>query len=229
MSFIEINNVTKKYGSKVILDELSMSVEKGQCVAIVGQNGCGKSTLLSILAGTKKPDSGMISYNGEEADKHRDVVNKYVGYVPQENPLMSGLTVYDNLRFWYCDTDSNLEEDFRLGILKEFGLDQYRKYPVDKLSGGLKKRLSIACALASKPQVLIMDEPGAALDIICKEDIKSYLKKYLKMGGTVIIASHEETELAICDKMYLLSNGKMQQLKDKPLGSALFERMKRGE
>lgn len=226
MSIIEVKKIHKSYGKKKVLDGVSFHVEKGECVALAGANGCGKSTLLGILAGSLKADDGEILYNGENPFKNKSVFYKYAGYVPQENPLMDKLSVYDNLRFWYCDSRRSMEEDIKQGILGEFGLDEYLKVSVDKLSGGLKKRLSIACALASDPQILIMDEPGAALDIICKEDIKQYLLKYMQNGGTVILTSHEEAELSICNRMYLLKNGKTTELPEILSGKKLMERMK---
>lgn len=226
MNFIEVKDIKKSYGKKEILKGTSFSMKKGECVALAGANGCGKSTLLGVLAGTLKAASGEILYNGENPFENHKVFQKYVGYVPQENPLMDKLSVYDNLRFWYCDTGRSIENDMENGILKEFGLDVYRKYPVSKLSGGLKKRLSIACALAANPQILIMDEPGAALDVVCKEDIKRYLLKYRQEGGTVILTSHEEAELLLCDRMYLLKDGILSELADKPVGAALLERLK---
>lgn len=226
MSLIEVKDIYKSYGKKNVLNGVNFHVEKGECIALAGANGCGKSTLLGILAGSVKPDSGEVTYNGENPFKDRKVFCRYTGYVPQENPLMDKLSVYDNLRFWYCDSERSIEEDMKDGILKEFGLDSYRKYTVDKLSGGMKKRLSIACALASNPQILIMDEPGAALDIICKEDIKQYLLKYMQNGGTVVLTSHEEGELSICNRMYVLKDGKTTQLSEVLLGKKLMERMK---
>ena len=226
MNFIEVKEIKKSYGKREILKGVSFYVKKGECVALVGANGCGKSTLLGVLAGTLKAASGEILYNGENPLQNRKIFQKYVGYVPQENPLMDKLSVYDNLRFWYCDTDRSIDKDMKSGILKEFGLDTYRNYPVTKLSGGLKKRLSIACALAANPQILIMDEPGAALDIVCKEDIKRYLLKYRQQGGTVLLTSHEEAELLLCDRMYLLKEGVLSELLDKPVGAGLLERLK---
>lgn len=226
MSLVEVKNIKKTYGKRQILKGVDFRVEKGECVALVGANGCGKSTLLGILAGSLKADSGELFYNGENPFQDNKVFYKYAGYVPQENPLMDKLSVKDNLKFWYCDSKHNLKEDMETGILKEFGLDVYQNYSVEKLSGGLKKRLSIACALASDPQILIMDEPGAALDIVCKEDIKKYLLKYMKDGGTVILTSHEEAELSICSRMYLLKDGKTTELSEILFGEKLMERMK---
>ena len=96
------------------------------------------------------------------------------------------------------------------------GISTYADKRVDRLSGGQKKRLSIACALAKQPPVLIMDEPGASLDIVCKEDIKNYLQRYMQSGGTVILTSHEQTELELCSRMYLLKNGTMHELDGHP-------------
>lgn len=222
---IQVTNIFKNYGKNHILKGASFYVKKGECVAIVGANGCGKSTLLGILSGSRKLTSGNILYDGKDATKSQKLLSDYVGYVPQDNPLMDKLSVLDNLRFWYCESSQNLNEDLKTGVPARFGLNSYKKYPVEKLSGGMKKRLSIACALAKNPPILILDEPGASLDIVCKEDIKNYLKTYLKNGGTVIITSHEEAELDLCNRMYLLQNGVLTELKDKPVGHALMERM----
>ena len=97
-------------------------------------------------------------------------------------------------------------------LLDFCGLIDYRRRTVRKLSGGMKKRLSIACAIARDPQVLILDEPGASLDIVCKEDIKNYLRSYVNTGNTVIIASHETGELELCDRIYLMAGGRLTEL-----------------
>ena len=93
-----------------VFDGLDLTIEEGSFVAVLGHNGCGKSTLLGILAGSVKPDSGEVTYNGENPFKDRKVFCRYTGYVPQENPLMDKLSVYDNLRFWYCDSERSIED-----------------------------------------------------------------------------------------------------------------------
>ena len=97
-------------------------------------------------------------------------------------------------------------------VMERFGLDKYTHYTVNKLSGGMKKRLSIACSLAGAPSILILDEPGASLDIVCKTDICDYLSNYGKNGGTVIITSHEECELALCSRMLFIENASIREL-----------------
>ena len=97
-------------------------------------------------------------------------------------------------------------------VMERFGLDKYTHYTVNKLSGGMKKRLSIACSLAGAPSILILDEPSASLDIVCKTDICDYLSNYVKNGGTVIITSHEECELALCSRMLFIENASIREL-----------------
>lgn len=191
----------------------------------MGPNGCGKSTLLGILSGSLKADSGTICYEDKEISLKKGISGSFAGYVPQDNPLLDRLSVLDNLRLWYCESHRDLREDLKSGVPAMFGLADYASYPVEKLSAGMKKRLSIACALANDPKILILDEPGASLDLICKEDIKNHLGRFIKNGGTVILTSHEESELDLCDRMYLLENGTLTELPDKLNGRALMERM----
>lgn len=214
MPIIEIKNLTKKYGRTTVLNNLDLSIEPGSCVGIVGPNGCGKSTLLKVLAEELSATSGQIVCNGR------------IGYIPQDNPLFDNLTVYDNLRLYYCDSNRSLAEDIESGLISEFGIDKFLKKTVKKLSGGMKKRLSIVCALAKDPDILIMDEPGASLDIICKEDIRNYMKRFVANHGTIIIASHEEGELSVCSHMYLMESGALIALDPIPSTAALMERMR---
>ena len=133
---------------------------------------------------------------------------------PQDNPLMEDLSVRDNLMFWYSGTGRKADTDIIDGNAAYLGLGDYYNVTVSKLSGGLKKRLSIACAICSDPAVLIMDEPGAALDINGKRDIWQYMNDYKNNGGTIILASHEESELKLCDRLYVMKNGKLYETDD---------------
>ena len=222
--FIEVENIRKSYGRRnEVLSGASFRAASGEYIAIVGANGCGKSTLLEILAGSLKADGGSFTIDGNDAFKDRKMFQKYIGFVPQENPLMEKLSVRDNLKFWYCDTGRDMEKDLQSGVPAVLGVSGYLDKRVDKLSGGMKKRLSICCALAKNPPVLILDEPGASLDIVCKQDIMNYLSAYTKSGGTVIITSHEEGELKPADRMYLLKDGKLNELDHPVIGNELLE------
>lgn len=203
---LEISDLYKSYHKQNILTGVELTVKPGECVGIVGCNGCGKTTLLSILAGAQKADRGSILYNGKQAIGHPRVFAKEAAYVPQENPLMEELTVRDNLLLWYRGSRKQMEGDLKDGAAAMLGVDRMLERTVSRLSGGMKKRLSIACALSNHAPVLIMDEPGAALDLECKEIIRNYLMEYMASGGAVILTSHELAELTLCTDMYVLKD-----------------------
>ena len=223
MPSIEVKDLQFAYGKHQVLQGLSFSAERGQCIGIVGKNGCGKSTLLNILAGMRKPKDGQILYDGKDACRDRPLFRKIVGFVPQENTLFEELSVQDNLRLWYMDKKT-LDQELAGGILAELGLKPLTAKTVKKLSGGQKKRVSIACALAGHPQILILDEPGAALDLIAKEEIAAYLATYKRQGGTILITTHEEQELRQCDRLLVLKNGKVSEVDPTLRGVPLVSR-----
>ena len=223
MKMIEIENLTSAYGKKKVLQGISLCAERGECIGIVGPNGCGKSTLLSVMAGVLKPLSGKLYYYGKNALENRVVFQKMTGYVPQENPLMPELSVYDNLRRWY-PYKAELTKELEEGFLHILGISSFLKVPVSKLSGGMKKRVSIGIALSGMPPVLILDEPSAALDLVCKEDIRRYLQIYLERKGTVVITTHEESELSLCSSLYVMKGGKLAEVDRTLRGKELTER-----
>lgn len=206
---LEVRQIEKSYRKKKVLKGVELSVPAGECVGIIGANGCGKSTLLSILAGVTVPDAGTIKFREQDLCRNRALFRQHIGYVPQNNPVIEELTVYDNLRLWYAAGKRKLETDLKEGIPARFSLDEVRRTRVEKLSGGMKKRLSIACAMAADTSVLVLDEPGAALDFPTKQDIGEYLKEFCKGGGAVILTSHEEAELAFCTRILALVDGKL--------------------
>lgn len=204
---IEVKHISKHYGKKQILNDLSFQVEKGERVVIVGKNGSGKTTLLRIMSGLIKPDMGEIIYCGKTTKGNSKLFRKHCGYVPQENPLMEELSVKDNLRLW-----SNDKENCQ-NIIERFQLQDILKMQVMKLSGGMKRRLSIACALLNKPEILILDEPTTALDLFYKDDILMWLKAYQNDGGVVLMTSHDETEILSADRCLVLSAGQLLEFK----------------
>jgi len=202
---ITIENICKSYGRKKILDNISFSAMDGECIGIIGGNGCGKSTLLSILAGVRKCDGGSFSLDGTELFANKKKHAEVVGYVPQGTPLLEELTALDNLRLWY--TRREMEEELRSGTLKMLGIDEFLRSRVKNLSGGMKKRLSIGCSVAHKPKVLLLDEPTAALDLACKENIREYMKSHTENGGIILLSTHDEKELRMCDRLYIIRDG----------------------
>ena len=199
-----IEHIKKSYRKKEILSDINLKVESGQCIGILGSNGSGKSTLLSTLAGIIRPDGGIFTYKGENLFADTKKRAKLVGYVPQGTPLLEELNAIDNLSLWYSPSDLKRELDG--GVISMLGIDEFIKTPVYKMSGGMKKRLSIACAVAHKPKILLLDEPSSALDLICKARISEYLKNFKSAGNIILLATHDLQELNICDKLYILKN-----------------------
>lgn len=202
---IEIQSVSKRYRKKEVLQNISFSAESGCCIGILGANGSGKSTLLSILAGIQPPSGGSFLCDGVDLFKDPGKRATLVGYVPQGTPLIEELSAKDNLLLWY--DRQTLEKELKSGVLKLLGIDEFIKVPVSKMSGGMKKRLSIGCAMAKRPPILLLDEPTAALDLACKERIADYLKSYKKSGGILLLTTHDVLELNLCDRWYIIKEG----------------------
>ena len=169
---------------------------------------------------------GRTAWSGAGTGRIRgdlEVIRGMTGYVPQENPLIPELNVYDNLRLWYPDKHI-LKQELEQGFLSLLGIGEFVTKQVSKLSGGMKKRVSIGIAMAGMSPILLLDEPSAALDLICKEDIRTYLQAYLERKGTVVITTHEESELALCDKIYVMKNGVLSQVDNHLRGEALVKK-----
>lgn len=216
-----IENISFSYHKKNILCSVSLEIHQGDCIGIIGANGCGKSTLLSLAAGVRVPKSGRILYEGRPpgaALKRSGLI----GYVPQDNPLIPDLSVRDNLMLWYHGDGRQFQNELSGGFLKLLGIPDFLHMPAAKLSGGMKKRVSIGMALQNHPRLLILDEPSAALDLVCKADIRSYLSLYLQNGGTILITTHEETELVLCSRLYLLHDGILHQTDPATRGEQLI-------
>ena len=202
---IHIDDIHKAYGKRQILRGCRLEAESGMRVGILGRNGSGKSTLLSVLAGIQRADAGSFWCDGADLITEHRLRSQTVGYVPQGTPFMEELSAWDNLLLWY--TRAQLRQELENGVLAALGIGEFVKMPVHKLSGGMKKRLSIGCAMAGHPRILLMDEPGAALDLVAKLQIREYLKGFQQAGGVVILATHDLQELEDCDCLYTLKDG----------------------
>ena len=202
---IEIKHLTKKFRGNPVLRDIELTAESGKCIGILGRNGSGKSTLLSILAGIQSADQGAFLADGEELLSHSKRRAATVGYVPQGMPLIEELSAKDNLLLWYRQED--MEKELESGVLKLLGIGDFLKTTVSKMSGGMKKRLSIGCAMAKRPPVLLLDEPTAALDLACKESIAVWLRQYKAEGGILLLTTHDVMELDLCDEWYIIKDG----------------------
>ena len=204
---LKVSNIKKRYGRKMVLEDISFEAYCGERVAVIGRNGCGKTTLMQILAGILRPNEGELRYFGKDPQSKKEYFRKYCGYVPQELPLMEELSVRDNLRLWGVDHSDGSEE-----IIRQFELEEMMKMTVSKLSGGMKRRLSIACALAGWPPILLMDEPATALDLYYKENIGNWMQSFNAMNGIIVMTTHDEKEILSCDRCLLMQEGHLTEL-----------------
>ena len=201
----EILEIHKNYGKKSVLRGVSISAERGETVAIVGANGSGKSTLLRVLAGVLKPQGGRFLWDGTDLLRSRAALEQTVGYVPQGTPLIEELSALDNLRLWY--EKELLDASLQGGMLRRLGIHEFLKTPASRLSGGMRKRLSIGCAISHDPQILLLDEPTAALDLAARERLLDYFASHRARGGMILLATHDLRELETSSRCYLLSGG----------------------
>lgn len=209
---LEIRDIKKSYGKKQVLEKVSLSARDGECTGIIGANGCGKSTLLRILAGVEKADGGSIFINGQIIKKPFAQMGAYVGYIPQESVLIPELTVQDNLKLWAAFGDYKENRKTLVRLCEQFKLGEFYREKVKNLSGGMSKRVNIVCALIHEPSLLLMDEPSAALDLVFKEELRGYIRDFTAKGGSVLISSHDEGEIAACQSLWAIRNGLTMQV-----------------
>ena len=204
---VEVSHIRKRYGKKEVLKDITFTVMPGECVSIIGKNGCGKSTLLKIMAGVIPCNEGTVSYYKVTKPKERI---QFCGYVPQENPLLEQLSVKDNLFLW-----GGRKALQNVQLLEEFQLQDCLHMRAEQLSGGMKRRLSIACSLMKVPPILLLDEPTASLDFYYKEHLSEWIKSYRKKNGSVIMSTHDEQEIMNSDRCFLLEDGVVKELDTK--------------
>ena len=206
MSIISIENLTKRYKSKVALDNISLEIKEGELFALLGVNGAGKSTLIKILSGLSKKSSGKVVIDGKDIEKDIDKIKGIIGISPQDTAVAGNLTVKENLEFFaniYGKSETvDLEE-----LTKKFGFGEVLNQRARTLSGGYKRRLSIAIALIPKPKILFLDEPTLGLDIFSRRELWKIIEE-LKKSTTIILTSHYLEEIEnLCDRVAILSKG----------------------
>jgi len=212
---IEVNSVSKFFGDKTALDNVSLHVKKGEFVTLLGPSGCGKTTLLRIIAGFQSASEGEIKMSGKEITQippHKRPVNT----VFQKNAIFIHLNVYDNIAFGLKlkKTPKQQIEKKMKSALRMVGMTDYEYRDVDSLSGGQQQRVAIARAIVNEPEVLLLDEPLAALDLKMRRDMQMELKEMHKsLGITFVYVTHDQEEaLTLSDRVVVMSRGKIQQI-----------------
>lgn len=208
MNIITIDSVCKNYKSKKALDNVSLSIKQAELFGLLGVNGAGKTTLIKILCGLTRKTSGTITINNFSLDKEIDKIKKIIDISPQEISVANNLTVKENLEF-FANIYNNNDVKTINEIIDIFNLNEVLNQRAKTLSGGYKRRLSIAIALISKPKILFLDEPTLGLDVFARRELWNIIKK-LQKNITIILTSHYLEEIEnLCDRVAILSNGKL--------------------
>ena len=209
-----VNKVSKIYGNKTVVRDISISIQKGEIVGLLGPNGAGKTTTFYMIVGLVKPDSGSIILDKIDITKSPIYSRgeRGIGYVPQEPSIFRGMNVEDNLLsiIEVVEKDKNKHQIILQGLLNEFNIYHVKKSKSVVLSGGERRRLEIARTLASRPKFLLLDEPLTGIDPVSIEEIKSIIKTLKKRGIGILITDHNVREtLKIVDKVYIVNEGKI--------------------
>ena len=209
---VEIKNLVKRYGDFLAVDNVSFSIKEGEILGLLGPNGAGKSTTINMLTGLIPVGSGQIKILNKDIKKYEMEVKREIGIVPQDIALYDDLTAEENLRYFarlYGIRGKLLSERVDEALQFTGLLDKRKDYP-KKFSGGMKRRLNIACAIAHHPKLVVMDEPTVGIDPQSRNHIMSSIKKLRDMGTTIIYTSHymEEVE-ELCENIVILDHGRV--------------------
>ena len=208
---VEVKNLVKRYKELIALDHFNMEVEEGEILGLLGPNGCGKTTAINCILSLLNYDKGEIRVFGEKMTPNSYDIKREIGLVPQEVSVFENLTVIENTDYFcglYID-DKNKRKQYVEEAIEFVGLKDYTKFYPKKLSGGLKRRLNIACGIAHKPKLIFLDEPTVAVDAQSRNFILDGIEKLNDEGSTIIYTTHylEEAE-RLCKRIIIMDKGR---------------------
>jgi len=205
---LKVKNLTKRYGTKVALDNLSLEIKKGSVFGLLGVNGAGKTTLLSILNGLIDFDEGEVEVDGISLKKERKKVKSFSSIIPQHLAFYENLTVKENLDF-FASVQKATQQDYEKAV-EVNSLDALLDQKASTLSGGQKRRLNIAIGLLNNPKIIYFDEPTVGIDPKSRNEILDSIKEYKQLGITVVYTSHYMSEIErICDEVAIVNEGRV--------------------
>lgn len=205
---IDVQGLTKQFGTKVAVNHINLSVSSGQIFGLLGPNAAGKSTTIRMLTGILLPDAGTAHILGCDLQKEISSIKEHTGYVAQHFALYPELTVTENLSFYtslYRDTTKNSIRQ----LLERYGLMQFANQRTGTLSGGYKRRLSIACAVAHEPDIIYLDEPTAGIDPVTRKDLWEQFYDLAAAGKTLFVTTHYMEEAERCHQLAFIHRGKL--------------------
>jgi ABC-2 type transport system ATP-binding protein len=212
MKAVTVEHIIKTYGKKkevLALDDISFDVEKGELFGIIGPDGAGKTSLFRILTTLLLADSGKANVDGFDVVKDYKAIRNRVGYMPGRFSLYQDLSVEENLNFFATIFNTSIEENYDLIKDIYVQIEPFKKRKAGKLSGGMKQKLALSCALIHRPSVLFLDEPTTGVDAVSRKEFWEMLKGLKKQGITILVSTPYMDEAELCDRVALMQTGKI--------------------
>lgn len=208
MTAVSVSHIDKTYGKVHALKDLSFTVDEGELYGIIGPDGAGKTTLFRILATLMRADKGTAEVAGCDVVKDYRKIRNIIGYMPGRFSLYQDLTVEENLKFFATVFNTTIQENYHLieDIYKQIEPFKHRK--AGKLSGGMKQKLALSCALIHKPEVLFLDEPTTGVDPVSRKEFWGMLLKLKRQGITILVSTPYMDEATLCDRIALMQEGR---------------------
>jgi ABC-2 type transport system ATP-binding protein len=218
MKSVIAKNIVKTYekGSIKALKDISFEVEEGELFGLIGPDGAGKTSLFRVLTTLLLADSGTASVDGFDVVKNMKDIRKRVGYMPGRFSLYQDLTVEENLEFFATIFNTSIEENYDLIKDIYIQIEPFKTRRAGKLSGGMKQKLALCCALIHRPSVLFLDEPTTGVDAVSRKEFWDMLKHLKEMGITILVSTPYMDEASLCDRVALIQNGQILDI-DTPL------------
>lgn len=204
---IHASNITKSYGKKTALDDISFDISRGELFGFIGPDGAGKTTLFRLITSLLVPDHGSITVEGSDTVKDYIKLRKILGYMPGRFSLYQDLTVEENLRFFAGIFNTTLEANYDLVKDIYSQIEPFKNRKAGKLSGGMKQKLALSCALIHKPEVLVLDEPTTGVDAVSRIEFWEMLSRLRESGITIVVSTPYMDEASRCDRVALIQNG----------------------
>lgn len=209
--YITAQHISKSYGETTALKDISFEIEKDEMFGFIGPDGAGKTTLFRILTTLLLPGAGSVTINGWDVVKDfRDIRNN-IGYMPGRFSLYQDLTVEENLKFFATIFGTTIEENYDLIRDIYVQIEPFKTRPAGKLSGGMKQKLALSCALIHKPELLVLDEPTTGVDAVSRKEFWEMLKKLKKEGITIVVSTPYMDEAMMCDRVALIQDGQIMK------------------
>src|SRR6187397_3372655 len=212
MQSVVVENIIKTYGKKkevTALSDISFNVSQGELFGVIGPDGAGKTSLFRILTTLLLADSGKATVDGFDVVKDYKAIRKRVGYMPGKFSLYQDLSVEENLNFFATIFNTSIEENYDLIKDIYVQIEPFKKSKAGKLSGGMKQKLALSCALIHRPSILFLDEPTTGVDAVSRKEFWEMLKRLKRQGITILVSTPYMDEATLCDRIALIQEGKL--------------------